>query len=145
MLLSYMASLADLFLNGEEFFADVLEAFDDFEVLLRFRLFFFEFLLGALEGHAPLFDEVVDEVEVVDVRFGELAVAFFVLVGFDDVEFFFPKADEGGVYPEHVGDFADGVIYFERGVLLCHGGNPLFVRCCWLLRRCVRILLRRCR
>lgn len=118
-LFSYV-SLADLFFDGEEFFADVLEAFDDFEVLFGFRLFFLEFLLGAFECHAPFFDEVVDEVEVVDVRFCELAVAFFVLVGFDDVELFFPKTDEGGVYSEHLGDFADGVVYFECGFFLFH-------------------------
>ena len=53
---------------------------------------------------------MVDQVEIIDIRFGELTVPFFVFVGVDHVEFFFPEPDQGSVDTEHLGDFSDRII-----------------------------------
>ena len=117
----FMAGCCDFVPDGQEFGLDVLEPFHDFEVEFGLGLVVLELLLGPAEGHSFFLDEVEDEVEVVDVLAGEESVSFFVFVGFDDVEFFFPEADEGGVDAEHFRHFADRVVEFFHEVqsMLC--------------------------
>ena len=50
---------------------------------------------------------MIDQVKIVDICLGKLAVAFFVFMWFDDVEFFFPKTNQLGIHYEHIGDFTD--------------------------------------
>ncbi len=55
---------------------------------------------------------VIDQMEIIDIRFRELTIPLFVLVGFNHIEFFFPESDQGSVDTEHIGYFSDRIIQF---------------------------------
>ena len=52
--------------------------------------------------------------EVFDIDGAEVAVAFFVFAGLEDVELRFPEAEEGLVDAEHFRDFSHGVVLFAE-------------------------------
>lgn len=86
-----------------------MEALDGFKALVRLFIGFQEFF-GAFDGIFSLAQQVVDEVEVFDIDRSEMAVAFLVLTGLENIEFRFPKTEEGLVYTEHFGYLPHGIV-----------------------------------
>jgi len=72
----------------------------------------FQHLLGALKGKTLLFHQMVNRAHVLNIFFRELPVAFTVLLGLQNVEFGFPKANEGRGYMKHLGNLTDGIVNF---------------------------------
>lgn len=73
----------------------------------------FDFLLGPVEGKATFFDQVVDQLDLLDVFSGEPAVALSIFVWFQEVELSFPVSDQRRFNSESVGHFSYGVVALE--------------------------------
>jgi len=72
----------------------------DLHILDNIFLVLPELIFGALQRISSFLDQVVDNPQMIQIVFGEQAISFFILLRFQDVKFFLPKPDEGGIYFE---------------------------------------------
>ena len=73
-----------------------------------------------------------DEVEIIQIFFGEKAVAFFIFLGLDTIKFLLPKAYQGSINIETCRDFSNGIkelfgffVVFQCHVAKIEKANPL--------------------
>ena len=97
--------------------SNFLKALDNFKPLVRFFIFFKEFLCS-FDGIFLLPQQVVDQVEVFDVNRPEITVSFFILTRLKDVEFGLPEAEKGLVDPKHLRDLSHCIILFAEQDLI---------------------------
>ncbi len=71
-----------------------------------------ELVANTVEGVAAVAREVIDAFEQFDVLVIVEAGAFLILIGLDLGKFGLPKAEQRGVDPKHLGNFANGIIEF---------------------------------
>ena len=110
-----------LFEGGEEL-TGFGEGFDELHLVVEVAVQA-ELLAGTFEGVAAVACEVEDLTQEVNVAVGIEAVALLVFVGPKGGEFGLVVAQKGGVYLQHFGHFADGMVEFvghvDSGLLMC--------------------------
>jgi hypothetical protein len=80
-----------------------------------FRIFA-KFFFGTFKGVASLFNQVENQMKIINVLLGKQAIALFILFGLNDIKFLLPETDKGSIYIKHFRYLTDGIIYACCGI-----------------------------
>ena len=101
-----------LIFDLDQFIFDFLKPEDHVVFVVQVARILFELSLGTFKGKALFLDQEEDHLQILEIFLGEESIPFLVFLRTQNVEFVFPKANQGGIHPEGLGDFADSVVSF---------------------------------